>query len=76
MTSGDAELRVRELVAATFGVPVDSIVRSTVRDEVDGWDSMGQLTLVLAVEDAFGVRLSVEQMQELDSVDAIVNLVG
>jgi acyl carrier protein len=76
LTSADAELQVRELVATTFGVPVDSISRSTVRDEVEGWDSLGQLTLVLAVEDAFDMRLSVEQMQELNSVDAIVNLVG
>lgn len=70
--SGDFEWHVRELVATTFGAPIESITRATARDEVDGWDSVGQLNLMLALEDAFDVRLQIEEMQQLVSVDAIV----
>ena len=67
------EEQVRELIADTFGVSAASVTAQTVRDEVDGWDSVGQLNLMLAVEEAFGVRLTVEDMQRLTSVAAIVS---
>lgn len=69
------EAEVRELIADTFGVPLDSLTAATVRDEVDGWDSVGQLNLMLAVEEAFDVRLAVEDMQKLTSVAAITEYV-
>ena len=70
---GELELRVRELVATCFGAPLDAISRATVRDDVEGWDSLGQLNLMLALEDSFGVRLEIDEMQSLVSVDAIVS---
>jgi acyl carrier protein len=69
--AGELELRVRELVATCFGAPLAEISRATVRDDVEGWDSLGQLNLMLALEDAFDVRLEIEEMQSLVSVDAI-----
>lgn len=66
------ETRVRELIAACFGVPMESVTRDTVRDEVDGWDSVGHLNLMLSLEDEFDLRLAIEEMQALVSVDAIV----
>lgn len=74
--SAPAETQVRELIADTFGVPLESLTAGTVRDDVDGWDSVGQLNLMLAVEDAFDVRLAVEDMQRLTSVAAIVAFVS
>jgi acyl carrier protein len=74
--SATAATQVRELVAAVFGVPVEAVTAQTVRDDVDGWDSVGQLNLMLAVEDAFDVRLSIEDMQQLVSVEAIVRFVA
>lgn len=68
----NVEEQVRELVADTFGAPPEDITRATVRDDVDGWDSVGQLNLMLAIEETFDVRLAIEEMQQLVSVDAIV----
>lgn len=70
--SEDVELRVRELVAACFGAPMDSVTRATVRAEVDGWDSVGQLNLMLSLEEEFDLRLEIEEMQMLVSVDEIM----
>jgi len=42
------------------------------RDEVDQWDSLNHLKVVTAVEEAFDLKLT---MQEIESVDGIARLI-
>ena len=37
-------------------------------EEVELWDSLNHLKLVTAVEEAFGVQLSMEEIEAIDSV--------
>jgi acyl carrier protein len=43
------------------------------REEVDQWDSLNHLKVVTAVEEAFDLKLT---MQEIESVDGIARLVA
>lgn len=63
---------VRELMALTFGIHPDTITRDTRREEIPGWDSVGHLNLMLALEGAFGLSLGIDDMTRLTSVDAIL----
>ena len=63
---------VRDLIALTFGVPVDQISPDTVPADIDDWDSVGHLNLMLALEDTFDIRLDVDDIAQLDSVAAIL----
>jgi acyl carrier protein len=40
--------------------------------DLEEWDSMGNFNLLLAVEDEFGIRFSVDQMGEIRSVRSIL----
>jgi acyl carrier protein len=42
------------------------------REEVDQWDSLNHLKVVTAVEEAFDLKLT---MQEIESVDRIARLI-
>jgi acyl carrier protein len=42
------------------------------REEVDQWDSLNHLKVVTAVEEAFDLKLT---MQEIESVDGIARLI-
>jgi acyl carrier protein len=42
------------------------------REEVDRWDSLNHLKVVTAVEEAFDLKLT---MQEIESVDGIARLI-
>lgn len=64
--------RVRAAIATTFGVAPEHIGAATVQDDVEGWDSVGHLNLMLMLEDTFAVRLDVPDMERLTSVAAIV----
>ncbi len=40
--------------------------------DIDDWDSLGNFNLLLAVEDLYGVRFSVEQMSTIKAIDQII----
>lgn len=63
---------LRELMALTFDLPADAITRETTRDSCAKWDSLAHLNLMLAIEDGFGVTLTVDEMAEMTSVAAIL----
>lgn len=70
--SEDLRQRVRETVAACFGLAPEDVLPGTAQDDLAAWDSVGHLNLMLSVEDVFGVTLDVPDMEKLTSVEAIV----
>ena len=67
---------VRELMALTLRVPPETITRGTTREECGTWDSLAHLNLMLALEDAFQLMLTVEEIGQLTSVPAILEHLG
>lgn len=43
-------------------------------DDVEEWDSIMHITLVIATEQEFGLRLNAAQLGKLDNVGAMVDL--
>lgn len=43
------------------------------RQSEEGWDSLKQVELLFAIEDAFGIQFDEAEMAELRSVDQIVS---
>jgi acyl carrier protein len=62
---------IRELIAGVLGVSPDQITAQTVQTDLPEWDSVNHLNLMLAIEDKFGVRLSLDDMARLRSVEAM-----
>jgi acyl carrier protein len=67
--------RVCDVIADVFGVARDELGAATAREDIPEWDSLGHLNLMLALEEAFNVSFSVDEMPELVSVKAIVQKV-
>jgi len=44
-------------------------------DDVDGWDSVTHIRLILAVEEAFGVKFAAAEVGEPDNVGELVALI-
>lgn len=47
------------------------VSRQTSPDDVDRWDSLQHIALVRAIEETFGLTLSMDEMMELETVGAI-----
>jgi len=64
--------RVMQIVSDVLGEPLDRISGSSSPDSIEKWDSLNHMTLVLALEEEFGVQFTDDQIMKLLSVDAIV----
>jgi len=62
---------VIETVAEVFNVASDRINDQTGPGELEGWDSVGHLDLVMAIEQKFGVQLTMDESTNLSSVGDI-----
>lgn len=49
---------------------------STTAKDVDGWDSLSQIRIMLATEKKFGVRFETSEMPFLPNVGALVDLIA
>ncbi len=43
---------------------------------VDGWDSLAHVNLIAAVEESFGVRFALGELEELQCVGDMVDLIA
>jgi acyl carrier protein len=63
--------KVKRIMAATFRVPAARIPDDATPENVAGWDSLGHIELMLALEMEFGVPLPTEAIIDLVSLEAI-----
>ncbi|MFD2418176.1 acyl carrier protein [Amycolatopsis pigmentata] len=66
-------LRAVFIEALDLGADVD--VENLKYRDIGAWDSVGQMSLVAAIEDEFGIRLETDQVIDLNSFQAAVALV-
>ena len=67
---------LHEIFAEVMEVPADEVTPSLGPEDVERWDSLGQLALIEAVERHFGVRFEVEEVFEIFTVGDIERLLG
>ncbi len=56
--SCDIDPLLLEAVAGVLAMPTDALGPRSGSDTLAGWDSLSHLNIVLAVEEAFGVRIA------------------
>jgi acyl carrier protein len=67
--------RVRVVLADVFELDPDDIGPETSPDTVEDWDSLQHLTLVLALEEEFGIYFGEEETLDLVTFPLIVEIV-
>lgn len=72
MTEQTISFRVQRIVAEVFSIPVDSVTSGSSLETIEGWDSVGHLNLVLALEQEFQVRFSPDDIERMMDVQRIV----
>lgn len=55
-----------------MGIPASKVEPTLTHEDVESWDSMNQINLILALESEFGVKLSVDDAIRMNSVQAIM----
>ena len=72
----DTLQEVRQTMADVFDLDdLEAVGEATTAEEVEGWDSLSHVRLIVALERRFGVKFSNAEIEGLKNVGALVHLI-
>ena len=66
--------QLRQLVAKALNIPVESVQDSSSMENTDAWDSLAHMDVILSIEQHFAVNLEGDEIADMQSVAAIINV--
>ncbi|MFV0277945.1 MAG: acyl carrier protein [Parahaliea sp.] len=72
----DTVQKLETIFSDTFIEDNYSFSMDTSMDDIQEWDSLNQVRLLMAVEQEFGIRFELEEMEQLTSVAALVEAIS
>ena len=64
--------KLQEIMATTLEIPASAISEDSTMDEIEEWDSLGHVHIMVALEQAFDLYMDVEDFAELNAVPDIL----
>lgn len=64
--------KLRDIMSSTLSLPASAIKETSTMEDIEEWDSLGHVNIMVALEQAFDLYMDVEDFAELDSVPAIL----
>lgn len=61
-------------IAEVFEEPVERVRTETLRKQIAGWDSLGTLSLIAALDEHFDIHLSEREIEGMQRVGDIVEI--
>ncbi len=71
----DIEERVLGVIGKSFSVDPSELDLGMIAEDIDGWDSLSHVTLILMLSKEFGVHISAEDAEDLENIGALVDLI-
>lgn len=75
MTRDEVTGKLTTVFRETFDLKDLMIEEATTATDVPGWDSLAHINLVLAVEKAFAIKLSVREVRLMKNVGDLIALI-
>jgi acyl carrier protein len=67
---------VEQIVGKVFGIAPEKLNDASVRDSIEGWDSMGHLTLIIELEKQFRISISISDSLEMVSIRKVKDILS
>lgn len=62
---------LKGLISSELGIPISEVTDELAAGDIDVWDSIGHLKLILSIEERFNVKFRTEQISDLVTVKKI-----
>jgi acyl carrier protein len=72
----DINDEIRDVMAAIFGVDPTDVGEDASQETIDTWDSLRHLSLILALEERFGISLTIDEITSLSDFRSVVTTVS
>lgn len=70
------EEKINQLLSETLKIPLEKTLEDLTMDDVNDWDSLTHMNLIVAIEGELGIELSGDDIAEMTSFDAIRKIVA
>lgn len=68
--------KIRQIAADVLELPVAKVNAQSSTENVDSWDSVHHLNLVLALEQEFGLQFEPEEIDQMTSIERIMTVLS
>lgn len=68
-------IQLQDLFRETFDDDALTVTETTSSDDIEGWDSLSNVRLMIAVEQAFGIRMRAAEVSSLKNTGELISLV-
>lgn len=68
--------RIKAVMAAVLAIPAEEINENSSVDNIEVWDSLRHMNLVIALEEEFGITIPDEEVGNIVSFKLIETVVG
>jgi acyl carrier protein len=75
MASNDTLERVRDLMEDAFRLDDLSIAPATTAEDIEEWDSLSHIRLMVAIERKFGIKFKNSEVESLTNVGDLVRAI-
>lgn len=75
MTEAEVYAQLTEIFRDAFSSPSLTLDPNMSANDVEGWDSLKMVNILLAVQDRFGIRLRSREVDSLQTVDDLAGLI-
>lgn len=67
--------KIIEIMSEVFEVPVSQFPAEIKQENIDNWDSLRHLNLIVELEDEFNKSFEPEEISEMTSMDIIIEMI-
>ena len=76
MTRDEIYVKLNEVFQDVFDDEDISVNDSTTADDIEDWDSLEHINLIVAVERAFGIKFTMGETTSMKNVGAMVDIIA
>lgn len=67
--------KVKEIFADTFEIQESEVHNESSSNNIDNWDSLSHISLILGIENEFNIKFKMEEVLKLSSFKIIVQAI-
>lgn len=67
--------KVFKVIASSFNLDENSIKLNDTKKDIESWDSIGHLQLIMKLEEVFKIRFNTEDIVKINSVKECVHII-
>ncbi len=68
--------KLNKILADSFEISETEVLKNLSMDDISSWDSLTHMSLIVAIEDDFGIELTGDDIADMTSCDAIRTIVS